>query len=1119
MSARFIFGRAGSGKTRWCFDRIVESLRATPLGPPIYWLLPRQATFQAERMLACAAGCNGYFRVRAVSFEDLGRDILAECGGSGAAVSDLGRRMILGHLLRRHAPGLRFFASVAHQPGLAAELDQTFAEFERSGQDAATLHAAASTSLGPSLAAKLADLALLYREYGKFLGQERLDPNRRLTEALTSIRRCTSLAQADVYVDGFYDFTGPQRQILAALGNFCKSLAITLCIDPKSPCVQNPDHNPDEMSLFHRAEQAYRRLFALLRDQKVAIESPLRLEEPRRFATADLAALERWESAAPIAAQSIAMIEAPDRRAEVDAAARWIRAAVAEGLRYRDIVVLMRSEQDYRDLIDASFGEHGIPFFMDRRRTAAHHPLLRLIRGAVAVAAGDWPHEAMMATIKTGLVGLDPPETDALENYVLKHGLVGRMWVARPWHDPAIDGLRRRVVDRLSQFTRAVRADKTLPLRTFAAALMTLLEQFDVPGQIFAWMNQAEQRGRLEERGEHERVWQELAKLLDEMVDLLGEQAMSLSDFSAILDSALEGFDLALTPPTVDQVLVGPVDRTRTPPAMAAIVLGLSDGQFPCPAHQGTVLCDADRRALSRADIDLDPETRRRLLDEKFWGYVAFTRASHRLLLTRSVLDEDEHAVGPSVLWNSVRERTGIEPRTAPSAQKLPLDCIATPRQLVSSLMHWVRDGGASDDPRRELYEWLARRPLAGDAVDAARFAGWKALLYRNEARLDPQRAAAMFTSPLRIGIKQLESFRSCPFQHFAGYGLRLAEREQRLVSGIDLSAVYHGVMAKLVGELVQSERTWIDLDDEQTRQRLAELTAQLGGQLRDELMLSSARNRYLLDRIQRTLQLVASAARAAGRRGHGRPGWTDVRFGDDGGATLPPLQLRTPGGAQVRISGKIDRIDLLPGGAAAAIDYRLWGGGLDAPAAFHGLSLQLLTFMLVLQHNGQHLAGGKLTAAAAFCVQLARKMRRRNLDKSVAPDDPLFHLEHKPRGIFDLRFLNQLDKDLGQGSSDVVQVFIKKDGTVGRAQTSDAAGADELAALLRHVEKRIGELADRMIGGEIGIRPYRIGRTTPCPNCKYRDLCRFEPRPGSYDDLESMTKDVMLRKVMEGGG
>ncbi len=62
MAVTFVIGRAGAGKTKWCLDRIVEAIRKDPLGPPVYWILPRQATFIAQRQLATATGLGGYFR-------------------------------------------------------------------------------------------------------------------------------------------------------------------------------------------------------------------------------------------------------------------------------------------------------------------------------------------------------------------------------------------------------------------------------------------------------------------------------------------------------------------------------------------------------------------------------------------------------------------------------------------------------------------------------------------------------------------------------------------------------------------------------------------------------------------------------------------------------------------------------------------------------------------------------------------------------------------------------------------------------------------------------------------------------------------------------------------------
>src|SRR5581483_8926715 len=112
------------------------------------------------------------------------------------------------------------------------------------------------------------------------------------------------------------------------------------------------------------------------------------------------------------------------------------------------------------------------------------------------------------------------------------------------------------------------------------------------------------------------------------------------------------------------------------------------------------------------------------------------------------------------------------------------------------------------------------------------------------------------------------------------------------------------------------------------------------------------------------------------------------------------------------------------------------------------------LTYLLVLQNSGQQLAGKPLTPTAAFYLQLLRRLDDvRHPDDACSPDDPAFDLKCKPRGIFDARALEHLDKDFTGGQSDVLSAYINKDGTFGRRQNSDVAEPEEFAALLRYVE------------------------------------------------------------------
>jgi ATP-dependent helicase/nuclease subunit B len=1154
MSVQFLPARAGTGKTHWCLESIADSLRSDPLGPAIYWILPRQATFQAQRQLACTTGLNGYFRARILSFEDLGRQVLSECGGSATAeVSELGRRIILGHLLRKNQDDLIFFRHVARHPGVAAELDATFAELDRCAVSPVDLQTRQEKFSDPTLNDKLHDLALIFGAYEKFLGQDRIDPIRRFAEALAAIGRCPSLRGAEVYVDSFYDFSLHERQVLTAVAKTCKSMFVTMLVDPENPGISDPHHQPDDLSLFYRTEKAYQKLYFALAEEGVRIDQPLHLKSPGRFQNPDLKTLERWEKSDPPqpATGGVRWTDAYDRRAEVDAAARWITQLAAHGYRYRDIAVLMRSEDDYHQLIDASFHEHGIPFFIDRRRTAAHHPLLRLIRAALAVALTRWAHEPVMAFLKTGLAGLDSSQTDALENYVLQHGIHHTAWIdGKPWtatlptpedsDDPdaesidaqKIQTLRQRLVDRLLTFTQAAGKPRQT-VRGLAGEIFKLLDALNARGKIADWMQQAENAGNPEERDEHKRVWDELVKLFDELVDLLGDEPITLEDFSGVIDSALEGFDLAIAPPTVDQVLVGPVDRTRTPTIKACAILGLSEGQFPHGWRQATVFTDSDRRVMQQHKIDLEPDTQRKLLDENFLAYIAFTRASDHLLLTRATADESNRLLSPSIFWTRSRQKfTNAADFTdiAPRQEELPVEKISTPRQLVGGLMRWVRGGMTDNQSKtpetaawRAIYQWLATHATCDDDIDIVRYRAWKALSAGNspshKSQLDIQYAAKLFPSPFNAVIRQIESFRACPFQHFARYGLQLRPRRLREIGGDDLSRVYHDVLNRLAKDLIQRQESWADLSEADAHNQLDRLIKQAAEKLKGQLFEATSRNRYLLDRIHWTLAWVISAQRAAAARGDFRPIRSNVHFRPKSEKSDPddldPLLVSTPNGREVFISGKIDRIDLAPDGSVAAVDYRLRKNILDASETYHGLSLQLLTCLLVLQQNGKHLSNGKITPVAAFYVQMLREIVDGDPQNIVDPNDERFRLSVKPRGIFDFDHYRQFDKQLISGRSDVLNVHVKKeDGELGNEHVSDAVRPGQMAALLVHAKKLIGDLAERILSGDISVRPYQINQKTPCPRCEFRDVCRFQPAPRAYADLESLDRREMLQKV-----
>lgn len=1170
-------------------------MRADPLGPPILWLVPRQTTFTAERQLTCLSGLAGFCRARVVGFPELGREIINECGGSAVPeITTLGRQMILGHLLRRHASQLHFYKSVKRQVGLAAELDRAFAELERAGQSADDL-ANLLAGMNPrpdefeerSRQSKLQDLRLLYEEYGKYVGSERLDQHRRWQQILEKVKSCSFVAKSTFFVDEFYGFTDHERRMLGAVASAGARMEITLLMDPASPLIGDPLRPPDERGLFHRTECTYQRLHRLFAREAVKVEPPVLLTEPKRFTSPEIARLERElfgrsESADASfppekTADAILRLEAPDRRAEVDAAAREIRRLLMNGLRLREIAVIVRDLEKYGRLISSAFAEHDIPFFADRRRTAAHHPLLVFLRSALAIARDNWPRDAVFSLLKTGLVGASFAECDALENYVLLHRVQGDAWESpEPWnwrrdllrnpedqnadtsHDPeAIDRLRRHIAESLSPLIALLKPDEPIKVRQVCSAIYAVFDKFGVPERLAAWIATDKARS-LEAGGEHEQVWAELAALFDEMVELVGDETLAPNQFVEVLESGLESFDLALAPPSVDQVLVGQADRTRCPPVRAVFVLGLNSGEFPAVARHESVLTDRDRSALALRNMELDRDGKRRLLDERLLGYCALTAASEWLIVSRATSEEAGRPSAPSIFWQRIAELFPDVPTQSIGSSGVDgVDAIATPGQLVAWLMQWVRalpakrcdespDSISAPDPSRRareqeieregprdrerdglrereqealaLYHWLATCDPAPESITFLRSRAWPALRYANVARLCDELRPALFGGPLSVSVRQIETFAACPFQHFARHGLRLSDRESAGVGPIDLGNVYHRILEHLIGNAIR-DRADVRHDPLSiSREMIHQAAVRAARALRGELMLGSARNVYLLGRIERTIEQVIASQRHLMSRCAYRPLRAGLAFGPE--SALPPIAVSTPRGAQVDVSGKIDRIDALPeSGDAIAIDYRLSASALSMQEIYHGLSLHLLAYLLALEGAGGELATQPLTPTAAFCLQLLRFYKTvKHPDDAPDPADPVTLLSPKPRGIFSSRALTDLDNACGEGWSDVVSAYLKKDGSFGYIDKSDAAAPEDFKALLRHARARIGQIADEILSGRIDVAPYRLSNQSPCARCEYRGVCRFETSVNGYRHLPSMNRAQVMEQIRQEG-
>ena len=155
----------------------------------------------------------------------------------------------------------------------------------------------------------------------------------------------------------------------------------------------------------------------------------------------------------------------------------------------------------------------------------------------------DEMHNLMFHYLKTGLAGLSPAECDRLENYALTWEIHGSLWLREadwaanpggygaPWTDAQkaelqeLNDLRRRVREPLKLLSDGMKAAETAIEQV--NALYRFMEVLDLQSSLEGQMKALGEQGELQTAEETSQLWGILCGVLDQFVEILGDEAMS----------------------------------------------------------------------------------------------------------------------------------------------------------------------------------------------------------------------------------------------------------------------------------------------------------------------------------------------------------------------------------------------------------------------------------------------------------------------------------------------------------------------------------------------------------------------------------------------------------------
>ena len=1126
MKARFLFGPAGSGKTHRCLEEVRAELQRAPEGPPLIFLAPKQATFQVERQLLAAPDLPGYTRLRILSFERLAEFALRELHRpQPECLSEEGRLMVLRALLMRHQNELQLFRATARLDGFAQHLSERLRECQRHRLNADRLQALAqSGELNPTLRAKLHDLALMARAYGQWLRAHGLRDAEALLDAAAEALRAApgALGIAGLWLDGFAELTAQEIELLAALLPHCERATLAFCLPGEG------DEDLSWRSPWSVVAETSRRCRARLEavpGVELSVERLARDAARSRFsASPALAALEQRLAApdpnAPVIADSnraIRLIVCRDVEAEAVLAAREILREVRErGARFRDCAVLVRQLDAYQALLGRVFRRYGIPFFMDRREPVAHHPLAELTRFAVRLAAFGWQHEDWFGALKTGLAGVPEPALDALENAALEHGWNGPVWRQPHFGQPdsrvaaAFEPWRARLVPPFARFADAL----TGPSRSavtgaqLAEALRALWVELDVEATLAAWADAvAERFTQAPVQAEvHDTVLEQMRGWLENLALAFGEEALPLGEWLPILEAGLTHLTVGVIPPALDQVLIGAVDRSRNPELKLALVLGLNEAVFPRRPDPGPLLTAVECAELERCGIRMGLSQNEQLSRERYLAYIACTRAAQNLIVTCAERDAGGQSVNPSLFFDQLKRLTDRAPETFTG--ETPWNRAEHVCELVGPVAAACR-GNAAPDADRDAHRALrALAVLPAFAPVCARVREVHEALAT--ARLRPETVNLLYGRELETAIVALEDFAACPFKFFAARGLRLQERREFQFDDRDLGSFQHAVLREFHRRLSAQGRLWRHVNAAEARVMVHTIARELLPLFEDGKLGASAAARFAAEvAIERIEGLVAVLVEWMAQYEFD-PLAAELSFGleqDD----LPAWRLELPEGRALVLRGRMDRLDVRfhddKEALVVVMDYKSSARELDPTKLHHGLELQLLAYLCVLQRVpdlAQKLEVNRIVPVGAFYVPMRgggdSRSRPRTRKEALEVEREQQRQAYQHAGRFRADVLPLLD-NRSADKGDQFRYRRNKNGELA-ARSSDPMAAAEFTALLERIEEHIRAFARRIFDGDVAVAPYRASGETACDYCAFRAVCRFDSWTDAYREL-----------------
>ncbi|MEG1311220.1 MAG: helicase-exonuclease AddAB subunit AddB [Romboutsia sp.] len=1145
MSLRFVLGRGGSGKSTYMLNEIKKRVQDDEI-TPVIMIVPEQYTFEMEKRMSklfLDKEKDKFLRSRVLSFKTMSNIVFSYVGGlTEVNINSSGRAMMTYRAIENVSKELDIFSKSSSQSGFVSSISDIISELKQYSISAEMLENISGEIDNETLSLKLKDVSKIYKEYEEKLHENYVDSQDILNSLAEKLGICDYFKDVYIYIDEFTGFTPNQYRVLKSIFSKAKEVYISLTVDNIGAISYN------KADAFSRTKFTYQKLIKLCSEEGVSILPSINLNNSvvQRFKNSEeLQHLERYYHSYPYKTydnptQNIKIKEFNNLYSEVEEIAKEIITLVKDkNIRYRDITIATRDLNKYDFLVHSIFNEYEIPNFIDKKREAKSNPIIVLIISVLEMKNRRYSYETMFRYLKSGLIGISNDDVSLLENYVLANGIKGKKWFEEKWtyrinHNilaeekefeikarDKVNEIKDRVLRPIINLQEKLKGRNSV--EDICKFVYEFLIEIDMATTIENLVINFKDKGELDVANQYSQVWNIVIDTFDQMVEIMGDEKISLDKFIKLISLGFDEYELGLVPPSIDQVLVSSVDRMKNANTKYLYLIGTTDGTFPLIAKDNGLLSDNDRENLGKKGIEVDIDSKTKTFEEQYLVYKALTSTSENLIVTYPIADHEGKTVRASIIVSRLKKifpnidnRSYLLQKESKSDEEL-LNKITVKAPTFNELINEIKefdDGKEINNIWLDVYRYYIKDKEYSDITQKV----ISGLTYTNQVeKIEEEKIKALYDK--NLSVSRLEKYSQCPFAYFIQYGLKAKERKEYAFTAPDLGTFIHSILDQFSKQLSVDNLDWRSIDRVYIENRVSQIIDEIVSKIPGYILESSERYRYLAHRLKNMLISAISIISEQIKQGSFEPTDYEVDFGVKG--KYPPIKIILNNGEEINLRGQIDRIDEFEnedGKYIRIVDYKSGKKDLSLTDIYHGLQLQLLVYLDAILESGKE-NFENLNPAAILYSRIDDPIVKfeENKEDDEIRENILKNLKMQGILIKDSNIIKEMDKSLSTGertTSLVIPANLNKDGTLGRH--TKGVSNEEFEVIRKYVKNLIKNLCESMLDGNISISPYKNKDKNSCTFCNYSAICQFDTtlKDNKYKIINKKSDDDIINTM-----